>query len=346
MSDPCPVFFHSLVLTIYKIHFTGEENWRGKNPTSSARTRRRSKYSILEKTIEKVQNVPILKNGRRKEYSKKLIVFTYNTCGFDTIFQIFATVFVDYESLQVRFKESIDLFRSMIITAFDKDKVASRKMDDLYNRRDTICKTIYETTTPKTNSNLLMIDCVGNISYTIEHVLPQVFFSYTVTKSCTLCENSVLSHRVYIDINLDEFAGEQVSIQNLNDHINHELLLERISSKCTNTSCFVIFKVDAEFSKIIMIDVQLTGERPNKQFSINEAPQTLQISGVEYKILALIQFIKTGESIEDVGYYVAHVRRINNEWKTYDDKSAKVQTPNRNSRMEIHTLFYIQSSVK
>lgn len=342
----------SLASNNYFLVFSlGEENWGGKNSATPSRQQRRSKNSMLNKTIQRAKKIPLLQNGHRKYYSKSHSIFTYNTCSFDAIFQIFATVFIDYESMKTRFeKTEKSEFCSMITLAFNNEQTELRMMNDIYERRDNIFKIIHAAKVITTDSGLIAIDSNSNITYTIEHVLP--FFSYAKTKYCSTCPNSIDSHRVFVDINLQTFANENVSIQDLNSHIKNELLLEKRKSKCTNIDCSGVFQINMKFNEIIMIDLQIDGQMKNnnkvknKLFSINDAPQVLELFGTNFKILALAEFIKKSESINDVGHYIAHIRRFNNQWETYDDTSNRIISPNCNRQVEIHTLFYIQNTVK
>lgn len=191
------------------------------------------------------------------------------------------------------------------------------------------------------------MDCNSNIFYVLERVLPQSFYSYIRIKRCLLCKNELESHRVFVDINLDTFANPNVSIRDLEIHIKLELLSEEKNSKCTK--CGGTFKIETVFSDIIMIDIQLQakethGPHPKKMFSINEAPEELRVCGTSFKILALAEFIKDSNDINDVGHYIAHIRRFNNQWEEYDDTKKTNQSPKCKEMKEIHTLFYIKKN--
>lgn len=300
---------------------------------------------MLNKTIQRAKEIPILSNGHRKYYGKQSSVLTYNTCAFDTIFQIFAAIFIDYEHIQNRFEENEEAeFYSMIAATFNYEKKGSGLMTDLYERRFGILKRVYAEKIISTTSGLLTIDCNSNIAYTIEHAMPQSFFSYSRVKHCNSCSNSVLSRRVFIDINLELFASETVSIQDLNEHINIDLLCEVKKSKCTTNLCSGMIEIDTTFSEVVVIDLQLIDEKLNKIFSINEVPQELDLRGIKYKIFAMAEYIK--KSGETIGHYIAHVRRFNNQWETYNDLLKVTEIPSCNRRAEIHTLFYIQQNLQ
>lgn len=293
-----------------------------------------------------MKRVPILQNGYRKYRSKKCTELTYNTCAFDVPFQIFATSFIDYEFMQTRYHESEEAdFCSMIIAAFESKQKDVLK--DLYARRNNILEKLHGDRKITTANGLTQMDCNSNIFYVLERVLPQSFRSYIRTKRCRSCKNKLESHRVCVDINLETFANPNVSIRDLEIHIKQELLSEEEISKCTK--CGGKYQIETVLSEVIMIDIQLQpkgidGPHPRKMFSINEAPEELRVCGITFRILALAEFTKDSDDINDIGHYIAHIRRFNNQWEEYDDTKKTIHSPKCKEMKEIHTLFYIKKS--
>lgn len=97
-----------------------------------------------------------------------------------------------------------------------------------------------------------------------------------------------------------------------------------------------------------MIDLQLILRQNNKKFSINEAPQELELYGTKFRISALIECIRDEdclliEGVDDIGHYIPHIKRCNGLWENNDDLKNKAEDSNCNRRMEVHTLFYIKN---
>lgn len=115
--------------------------------------------------------------------------------------------------------ERIDesLFCTMVKNAFNAKKTNLKMLNGLFIKRDTVMREIYSSKMISTDTGLISIDCNSNIDYTIEHVLPRELFSYIRKKTCTLCEETIVSNRVFIDINLQLLAKKSVSISDLND---------------------------------------------------------------------------------------------------------------------------------
>lgn len=304
---------------------------------------------MLNKSIRIPEQIPKLKNGHRKKYSKALTVYTYNTCSFDSLFQIFAALYADYERVKMKFEaiENSD-FCNMVERAFSSKNKKTSVLNELYVKRDSIMQKIYFDKIVATDKGLLSIDCNSNICYTVEHVLPEELFSYIRKKQCLICDEIIASKRVFVDINLESFAKENVAIKDLNDHIRNELISEEIISKCSK--CSDMFQIETTFSDVIMIDLQLVLRKDNKKFRIDEAPQALELCGISFKILALIEFIRDDDCLliegeDEIGHYVSHMKRSNDLWEKYDDLSNKFENSNRYREMEVHTLFFIQNNI-
>lgn len=84
-----------------RIYSAGEEDWRGKNSNASS-GKRRSKYSMLNKSMPITKQIPKLSNRHRKKYNKRLTVETYNECSFDSLFQIYAALYMDYDRIKLQ----------------------------------------------------------------------------------------------------------------------------------------------------------------------------------------------------------------------------------------------------
>lgn len=325
-----------------------EEDWRGKNSQPKARLRR-SKYSMLNKSVPVTKQIPKLKNGHRKKYNKNRTLRTYNTCCFDSVFQVCAALYTDYISFKSQIDNIADSeFCAMIKSACAESRKPLTQLNDLYVMRDKLMEDVVANAdnTDVTDTGLTTIDCSSNVDYIVEHMWPQNLFSYTRMKWCKTCENTVTSNRCFIDLNLERFAKQNVLISDLNEHLNNSLNSEK-TSKCPNKSCKSLLQIQTTLSDVIMVDLQMIRKQDTKRFSIDEAPAELELCGVELRIVALIEFILDDECLQQegnqpVGHYVPHIKRISNVWENYDDVPNKVTDSNRTRKMEVHTMFYIK----
>lgn len=328
---------------------TAEEDWGGKNSKSTI-GKRRSKHSMLNKCVPVAKHIPKLANRHRKKYDKFITVHTYNECSFDSLFQVYAALYMDYECIkfQVDRIENSD-FCNMIVQACEENRKSLTNLNDLYVVRDTIMQNVVSNkhNTIRSSTGLISINCISNIDYIVEHVLPQTMFSYVRKKLCESCGMCIESNRCFIDINFEKFAQKNVTIKNLGKLLAREMNAEAISSKCTNKSCGEIFKIESTFSNVVMIDLQTPDRQTNKRFSINQVPSVLKLCRQKFRIVALIEYIRDDdnlmtEEVEDIGHYVAHIKRINEIWEKYDDCVPKIENSDRKRMMEVHTLFYMK----
>lgn len=328
--------------------FAEEEDWRGKN-SQSVSGLRRSKYSMLNKSVSITKQIPKLRNGHRKKYDKSRTMHTYNTCCFDSAFQVAAALYTDgFFQLEIDYAESSE-FCKMIKRACAVNRKSNMKLSDLYVMRDKIMENIVanDKNTVRTDTGLISINCSTNVDYIIEHVWPKHLFSYTRRKWCKICKKTNVSNRCFIDYNLDRFAQKSVSIAELNEHLNHFLISEENTSMFPNQRCRSLIQIKTTLSNVIMIDLQMIVKRDTKRFSINDAPEELELCGVKFRIVALIEFIMDDaclqeKGIDAIGHYVPHIKRINDFWENYDDLLNQVKDSNRKRQMEVHTLFYIK----
>lgn len=311
---------------------------------------RRSKHSMLNKSVPLARHIPKLKNGHRKKYNKNRTLRTYNTCCFDSVFQVAAALYTDYGSfkLQIDNIENSE-FCEIIKMACAETRKSFTQLDDLYVMRDEIIENVIANVhnTIKTDTGLITINCKSNVHYIVEHVWPQKLFSYSRSKWCVKCKDFNVSNRCFIDLNLIRFAQKTVLISDLNEHLNEILPPEEGTIMCPNKPCQSLLQMHTYLSDVIMIDLQMIEQQDTKRFSINEAPAELVLCGYQFRIVAIIEFISDDaclqqEGEEPVGHYIPHIRRINNLWENYDDTSNKVTNSNRTRKMEVHTLFYMR----
>lgn len=293
---------------------------------------RRSKHSILEKSIQRISKLPLFKNGHRKFHSKSESTLVYNTCAVDTCFQVFVALYTDYKSMKSLFEVDNSTFCNMVVSAARKPKPTI----SVYASRDSLIRTIYADQVVKSSHGLIAIDCLANITYVIERALPECLHSYVVKKSCTVCPMKVISRRVFLDLDSEKLEEDREAIKNLKTHVIRDVKSLESESNCHSANCNGKIIKKLNLSKSIIIDLQ-----PCKVFSIDQIPKVLEIKKSNYNLHALIQYIK-GKN-QETGHYIAHVRRSNGQYEKYDDTSNKVTKSSCNKKLEFHVVFYVQS---
>lgn len=154
----------------------------------------------------------------------------YNTCCFDSVFQVSAALYIDYGFFKLQIDSIEDSeFCNMIKCACAENRKSLTDLDDLNCMRDNIMENVIanDHNTIRTDKGLISIDCNSNVDYIVEHVWPRSLFSYTRRKWCEICKNTIVSNRCFIDLNLREFAKKRVSIADLNEHLRLKPLFVR-----------------------------------------------------------------------------------------------------------------------
>lgn len=109
----------------------------------------RSNVSILNAIYQNRSSIPILQNGSRMFSSEdpKRQVILYQTCRFDSAFQIYAAIYVDCIEFRALINESNDDFSSFIkfvINNHDIQKCIRKRAELLINFYSKYCEEIDE----------------------------------------------------------------------------------------------------------------------------------------------------------------------------------------------------------
>lgn len=106
--------------------------------------------------------------------------------------------------------------------------------------------------------------------------------------------------------------------------------------QCKSTSVDTSFS----FSKIVMFDLLLYKVQKIKLNSINDIPTQFVLFNTTFEFVGCIEFV--GNCKLSLQHYVAHIKRKNNIWETYDDLLAKIEKPNCNKKRKVQVIIYIQ----
>lgn len=313
--------------TQYENDENNQENWRNKNKEISKpkQNKRRALSSILNTcNFELISNqLPVLENGTVFRNKKKTTQIT-NTCGFDSVFSILQSIYVDIESikLEIDTKTNLDFFKLL-------KNVDPKKIDrQFYCKRFNILEAIVVKPISNFSNGLTVIDAEMNISTMITKLFTNSNLnSLILKKKCGNCE--WYRHIPYMFIPLNIETIEAKSIYNLPEAI---VDLTKNIEKC-NCGSEIISEV--EYKKFVIVDVQ---KKPqcNEVINIDEIPKELILNGQMYCLKGFIDFKEMMKS----GHYVGCVIRPHNIWEVYDDLKRTVGQLAINVRP--HILFYVR----
>lgn len=287
----------------------------------------------------------------------KTPIFSYNTCAFDSMYFVVAAMYADFKSVRDQIDERREKckFSQMVSIMFEEGKKPGWKMNALLRLRNDYLRDTFQNTSRLNvfDNGMVSIDCSGNINTMIQAALPREHFSYTRTKICDQCGDTLVSNRCFVDTTMDQ----HVPIQNLNNFLIDVLMAEK-SSYCETPGCEGQRNiVETKFSNFIAIDLIVQTLIPS--ICLNDIPENLKILDQSFNLFAGIEYIgednqpdKIADSCDydeadynkAVGHYIAHARRSNNQWDTYDDMKIEAKRSNKNLKRKIQILFYILNS--
>lgn len=323
-----------------------------KQEGSSSRNRR-CVSSMLNQSTDVLKDIFIFRNGNINRSGSKTSVLR-NTCAFDSVVQLLACLYVDNAHFRLKVDNLVptsilcEIISKMPADLTRQQQIARGK--ELNKLRDAILISTNPEGHTQFENNLITTDCDGNVNYTIERTFPTELYSYQRTKNCLNCGNVQVSNRAFLDLDLT--FVKKYSIKELSKCINMELVSEtrttRKRGQCEH--CHGPLDMNkTEFGNLVMIDTQTCVDPNDRHFicppyRLSEIPDKLDIHNHTFSFVGCTEYI--GEYIRNddgtgIGHYVAHVKRRNNMFQSYDDtRTSKFKSPTKPIRTAI--LFYVR----
>lgn len=310
-----------------------KENWKNKNKSSPIL--RRSKTSILNRHDVNYQynSVPLLKNAYTSPAKiQKKTVDLCNTCAFDSTFCIYSAAFLDEENLNtiIRSCEKSHLFSYRIKEA----QALQQRPKQLYVHKTEILFKLYakyykdqivETT------NTISMKCTTAFGPFFEKLLTDIdsnlLCSVTAKRQCSQCHYEIEDKHAFGKLRFID----KVHLQRLSSYL---VLNEDRNWQCRECDSRMLTML--EYANIIAFDVEPTRTKFYYSTTIDMVQQTLHINESVYMLFAVVQFKSENE------HFLAHVKRANGVWETYDDLETRViRSKNCTKRpMMIFAVFY------
>lgn len=296
-----------------------EENWMNLN--SDLRDRKvknirvkRSKASILNVGTGSASPVAILKNGGESTKTKtQKVIFSRNTCPFDSIFQIIICIFADCTYFAEKYKKLIDGFFKLIQYCLQP----KANQGVVYRIRNKLLLTVF----PERVQNYhdyIEINCESTIVQMFEKLSNECAFlkSQIIRHNCSFCGESS-EQKTFVDFNLNDFDVTSLT---------KSILPHKSTNKCPY--CGGKRNSERELNAIIAFDVEggLTKTR------ICDIQRKIVIESCCYILAGVIE--------AKPGHFVGHALRSNEQWETYDNLNPS-KTLKLNTTMERNCLLLI-----
>lgn len=314
------------------------ENWRNKNSKSPRPVQsRRSKYSILDPhDITFVpRSVPVLPNGHSSKMKKDgRIIVAVGTCAIDSIASIYAAAFSDYEDIKQRLNESECSFAIYVRNIFLK--CGPKDVESLLDERSQILHKVYCSDKDyykqsiTLDENVLKLDgytAVSSLVSRLTYAQNHIFGSIQAQTSCETCKT---------DKNQEVFPLVPVDLRGLQLGDIDSYIMDRVPF-CT--ICSHRLSITREYAPIVAFDVEPQNPSVVK---ISDIKATINLDNTTFDLYSVIQFNPANR------HFLAHIKRRNGLWQTFDDLKGRVQTLSHitNTYMHVFMVFYIKRNLK
>lgn len=293
-----------------------KENWRNKN--NNPQRIRRSKNSILNRhdVDYKYNSVPLLKNAytSSRKINKK-IVDVCNSCAFDCTLSIYTAVFSDYPELRPVINEATEeqKISHMINKILQRCKCDRELLIDktallyeLYSIR--YKKQVVET------ENTISVDGMTTYGSFLKYLFAEMdtllLSSITEIKTCSECECTFQEKNAFGNNNR---LYDKIDLKRLSKYIVYDDSMTCCCRKC-NAQLFTTMN----YSDIIVFDVEPLSDKYLHHTKINEMQAKLHMKENIYELFAVVEFKPS------IVHFVAHVKRADETWESYDDLQKEV----------------------
>lgn len=304
-----------------------EENWRGKN-TPIRNLKRRARFSILNPQDVDIlcKKIIILPNGNKTKI-KKITTSITNTCAFDALSHALACALHDFKSFK---SYAVEQSKNNAYCRFIVNMINQTiSHDKIIFERTNILKEVFKCRTKRTSNNFSAINCNGNVNNLYEKLLAGTL------KVIYTCNCNPMRKVLFNTIPIDVKQLYKKGFERLSQCID----LNFIEVPCKN--CLKIPTVEAE--SILFMDVQELRVDINIKIDIENIEKSFSLKGEIFELSGCIEYIPSVLGPTKVGHYIAHSRRCDSKWESYDDQSLNMIQ--RKSRIIAHTIIYLKKNM-
>lgn len=250
-----------------------------------------------------------------------------NTCGFDSVVSVYGALHIDYSIMRDKIDKSTSKFAGIVKSLFQNKKIDS-KIE--YARYQFLREISTEKNAIKELKNFVSFDCKTGISGLFSSMCKDnsdVLSSRERIEKCSSCGNEKRTESPFANFLYDDFDFEAVQLSIVPERI-------RVCDACLKKTSVI----EDEFHDVVVIDCEPLLECQRKRTTISSIQKQIHLNENEYELLATVQF----EPEPD--HFIAHIKRKNNEWETYNDLDQTRAHTNTNEEMFIFLLFYKKKS--
>ena len=243
----------------------------------------------------------VLQNGNLceslKDKKDRLVVL--NTCGFDSIIQLFAAACTHEKSYNIIMNSPSDIFK--FITNF----VQKGPCKFIYKGRATQLRKI-DSFVSTNLSHIVTINAVSNVNNLCERLLTEDP-SYTLLKNCKNCKKQTSKNFVLLNLDFETILehGYSTIVQAIDNYV-----------KTNHTHCKQCNKqqdITITYHSHLVIECI---EDPNVKIPLKTFPKIIELGNESFTMAGIVHYI-AGEN-SSVGHYTAYAL-YGEKWILFDD---------------------------
>lgn len=281
----------------------------------------RSKLSILTPQVRSNTkwHIPLLPNGSELQKNKKSIVLNH-ACAFDSLLSVYGALYIDNPTMRNKIDLSSSKFaifiRPLIHKKFEPKMEFARYqfLKDVFPDKKAI----------KERGDLILFDCdvaIAGLFESIYGTSTDIMSSRRRTQKCSTCGYKDATEHPFVN-----HTG-QFDFKNVQKSLVPERT--RVCDTCTRKT----MTIEDQFHEIIVIDCE-SFDGKNEFTTINDIQKQIKLNEVDYELVAAIEYDAS------IKHFIPHIKRITNDWETYDDCTTMKADTDVNEEMFIFMLFY------
>lgn len=241
-----------------------------------------------------------------------------NTCGFDSLSQVFATAYCDSKSFQTYLESIIsNEFITFVLHMIKKGACSST-----YKKRAECFLTW-----PRTElaQGLTKINGEATISKVLDHFFNESIFSVEYVETCRNCS--------FISVTKKSYVPYSLNTDDLEQHIRNTVPAEVTCTQCQSDTMCNILNINSNL--LILEPFDDLNQRAEYSCSLNSIKQKLCIFNKTYQLRGIVSHIGS-----NVGHFRAYCVRHNKRFELYDDLQKKKTDVSSTTIVNIQVLIY------
>lgn len=304
--------------SLLEIH--AEENWMNKNVPPKKRPRKsylepESEFLKTNLSTKKVVTIGLLRNGHLVHLKPiKLhgqLLSLSNTCGFDSVSQIFCCAFCDSHIFKKYVEELADINK---FAFFLCKIICSGVNTHTYKLRAEILLDSWPTT--QLPENIIKINAEDTVVNVIKKLCGLEFsIGYTLIK-CSGCSETTSSRISFLSVeinnpfNIATAVSETCREQYITKPCNKCKLNKQISETVLDGNLLIIEPVNT-----LNVSLEIVSQ-------VDSIEKRININNFEYLLRGVIGY---EGSVCSLGHFIAYCLRHNGKWQTYNDLEKQIQ---------------------